>query len=126
MRYNQKKRLLEALETMKEGHSFIEEQCEQSKKETVYGMLSYLQEMAVKVGETVEREESYPQRIIEELECYCEQLYECSEQLENSRAAIERNEIMGQQLVSIEELIKEIDAKIKIAFFPINIRCGIR
>lgn len=118
MRYQQKRRLLQTIDTMKEGHSFIEEKYKLEEKEVLSEILVYLQEMAVRLGEAVEKEPDYPQTIIGELEKYCERVYECNENLDKDKVIIEMNRIMQGQIKNIETLLRKIEAKVKIAFFP--------
>lgn len=118
MRFAQKKKLIQAIGTMKEAHGWIAQWCKQKAIEPAYDMLVQLQEMAMQIGWVVEGCERDAKGLIEELEGYCEQIYECSVELENCGLAIDRNGSMLQRLVRIEDMVKGIEAKIKIAFFP--------
>lgn len=118
MRFVQKKKILQAIVTMQEAHGFIKEQCEQQVIEFVYEMLVQLQKMAVEIGNAVEADADYPKEIITELEKYCEQIYECSMALEDCQLVIKKNESGMQQLGKIESAICEMDAKVRVAFFP--------
>lgn len=118
MRYNQKKRIIEALETMKEGHAFISNQCCQDKTREVYGMLVDLQELALKIGQMIEEERNYLVEIINMLEAYCEEVFQCSEAVKNREDICERNEKMQRYLSDIKDKINGIETKIRIAFFP--------
>lgn len=118
MRYNQKKRIIEALETMKEGHAFISNQCCQDKMREVYGMLVDLQELALKIGQMIEEEQNYLVEIINMLEAYCEEVFQCSEALKNREDIYERNEKMQRYLSDIKNKINAIETKVRIAFFP--------
>ncbi len=118
MRLVQKKKLMQAIDTMKEAHYFVQEQCEQQLTEDVYNMLVQLQEMAVEIGNTIEAEIKDVKELISELETYCEQIYECSRSLEDYQSVINCNRDMLQQLRKIEHAISEIKVKIKVAFFP--------
>lgn len=117
MRFTQKKKLLQAIETMKDAQCFVKEQCEQQQLEAAYEVLVQLQEMAVEIGNTLE-EENCHKEIVAELEVYCERIYQCSMELANCELALSRNDNMLQQLGKIESAIIEINAKIKVAFFP--------
>ena len=80
MRFAQKKKILLAIETMKEAQEFIWVQCEQQQSDAVYEMLVQLQEMAVQIGNILEEERGH-EEVVAELESYCEQIYECSIEL---------------------------------------------
>ncbi len=118
MRFVQKKKLMEAADTMKDAHEMISELCMRRETEQIYDMLIQLQEMAMKIGEAMECDQDCLQEIVEKLERYCEQIYECSMELENDKLVIDRNRNMMRQLERIENLLVNIKAKIKVAFFP--------
>ena len=118
MRLMQKKRVLQAIVSMKEAHGFVQEQCGQQSAETVYDMLVQLQEMAVEIGNTIEAEVEDVKELISELEIYCEQIYQCSCTLEDCLSVTNYNRDMLHQLENIEHAISEIKVKIKVAFFP--------
>lgn len=118
MRFIQKKKVLQAIATMKEVHTYIQNKCGQAEIEPVYDVLAQLQEMAIKIGSIVEDNTDNAPQLIAELERYCEKLYECTLQLENYEITAERNEEMQCLLGGIEGLAQEIKAKVKIAFFP--------
>lgn len=127
MRVAQKQEILEALKSLDQAHGEIIEELHRSKsistlnKQKIQNMLSECQDFAVSVGEFIEKLEGEGHSTIENIESYCEMLYEIYTEIgEIETGSINENKInkmLNKQLIKIENSVKNDIAAIRVIVF---------
>ena len=81
MRQYRKKEILETADLLIEGNNYITNSCRTGNKEHIMEILSQSQEMAIILGNCLERFEEAGKDLVPILEDYCEKIYQFSQNL---------------------------------------------
>lgn len=121
MRKSIKKQLLQLLITLKEAHDEIRMYLQTEENTKVYHLLADCQECAVSFGGTIEQFDKTQEKIIKDLEEYCEYLFEISVCLDRNDQlnSAEIREKLNQYIETIyHETENNIKVTLKITFMP--------
>lgn len=131
MRKNQKKELLDCMDSLREAHKEIKESVQKKEYAAANNMLADCQELAIAIGESIEQSEGAGYVTVSFVEEYCEVLFRVSEEIrcnqqtgESDSGENNMNEnrvckILNKRLIKIENSIKnDITVRLEMAFFP--------
>ncbi|MEF9940848.1 MAG: hypothetical protein RSA90_03010 [Lachnospiraceae bacterium] len=118
MRRYIKKKLVEIINSLKEGHALLSQLYEKNEQEALLNLLQELQETAIAVGAEIESAEGETHPTVGVLEEYCELLWQCGEE-----KSIERQRKICKQLekkcIRIENSVKwDIKEQYDVVFMP--------
>lgn len=131
MRKNQKKKLLDCVDSLREVHKEIKEAVQKKQCAAAQNMLADCQELAIAIGESIEQSEGAGYVTVSFIEAYCEALFHVSEEIRYKQDAGKGNfsedninenracKIINKQLIKMENSIKnDIAVRLEMAFFP--------
>lgn len=131
MRKNQKKKLLDCVDSLHEAHKEIKETMQRKAYAIVQNILADCQELAIAIGEGIEQSEGAGCVTVSFVEAYCEALFCVSEEIrckqETGKSNFSENninenkvcKILNKQLIKMENSIKnDITVRLEMAFFP--------
>lgn len=119
MRKKIRENIINIINTMMEAHNHVMVLLQDGCVEEAIDILAQCQECAVHIGKTVEKNKRFNINAVQELEIYCEQLYELST-MENYREWKKFKKTLDKSLhkVKHEINIKPTYDKLKIVFMP--------
>lgn len=120
MKNSEKKQIMEFITNMHQAHDEIKDAIEKKDKSLAQNMLCDLQELAISVGETVEKLEGEGCVTVSYFEEYCERLFQIYNNIqEDSTTAHKVYKQLEKYLLKIQNSIKsDIKVRREIAFFP--------
>ncbi len=123
MRKAQKQEIMNAINSLHEAHDEIREAYNRKSFATAGNMICECQEMAIQIGETIERLEGEEHRAVAFIEEYCEVLYTVHEKIirkdTNEISGNKICKILKRQLLKIENSVKnDISVRKEIIFLP--------
>lgn len=131
MRKNQKKKLLDCVDSLREVHKEIKEAVQKKAYAAAQNMLADCQELAIAIGESIEQSEGAGHATVSLIEAYCEVLFRVSEEIqykqETGKSNFSENDvnenrvwkILNKQLIKVENSIKnDITVRLEMVFFP--------
>lgn len=118
MRKYQQKQILESIKTLYEATSEIKRFLSRKDSDSVIQLLADCQEMAIQIGNYIERHEGEGTQTVSHLEEYCQLLYQASVKINNTDSDIKIDKPLQRQLIKIENSVMfELKPnKIEIAF----------
>lgn len=120
MRQYRKKEILETADLLIEGNNYITNSCRTGNKEHIMEILSQSQEMAIILGNCLERFEEAGKDLVPILEDYCEKIYQFSQNLSDEFICRKIAKQTTRQLAGLKvNIIEQIpEDKIEMVFFP--------
>ena len=112
MRESKKKQLIEIINSMKELHMVFINMKEMEKR---YNFLEECQQAAIAIGETVEKEIPDDNKIVPQLETYCEEIYLLSQKEVLTEESIQ---ISNRIIDSVRTFLIEIPVTYHVVFLP--------
>ncbi len=107
MNREQKRQILDCVETLQRAHEEIRLALSQKKYDTVGNMLSECQEFAVSIGESIEKIEGEGHMVVPYLEEYCEILYNVFEKIKGGNIdEVSINKKLRKKLSKIDNCIR--------------------
>lgn len=120
MKRQEKKVILDLIQSFKSAHHELERCIAQRDKSTIQDILSVCQDVAVKIGTCIERSEGEGTVAVRQLEDYCKALYDLFLKMNDEAMDSVQETNMLQEIVdSVENYIRNsITTKSEIVFFP--------
>lgn len=114
-----KKNILDSIQTMYEAHGFIEELYNERNDTELEEILANCQEMAISIGNTIEKSEAELKEVVEPLEKYCEELYQISVNYKSNMKASKIRKKLDKRLIAAENRVKnDIIVRAQVVFMP--------
>lgn len=119
MRKYIQKNLLNSIDTMKNANSTLINLIENLHAEQMLELLTDIQELAIQMGNEIEKSQGQDTKVVHLLEQYCELIYNCY-QADNNNIQIIIIAQMNDMVEKINTKILEIPVKYEIVFMPYN------
>lgn len=119
MRIKKKRKILRKLMILQDRQEEFVEYAGRDTEKYNYDFLTEWQEEAIGLGNILEEEQLMI--LVSKIEKYCEGIYECSLVLRDEEKLLEKCQKLKVILDELSSDIREIPAKVKIAFFPYKI-----
>lgn len=123
MRKNEKKKLLDCVDSLHKAHKEIKEAVQRKAYAAVQNMLSECQDFAVALGENIETLEGEGHITMSHVEEYCETLFRVFKEITDGEVNENKiYKILKRQLLNVENSVKnDILVKKEVVFFPYKV-----
>lgn len=119
MRFADKVRVIQKGKEIRRYERILTDGVKEYQAQDICRILTELQAEAISLGNDLEEEEL--DKVVNKLEAYCEEIYQCSLVCNETEAILEYCGKLRKLSEEIEADIEAIPAKVKIAFFPYKI-----